>query len=357
MTTISINQYKKWESVFYASMLFIVCCSSPFTFASPSPAVQQVLDSSFALKDQNAVIASLVSLSAQLSAVADKKAVFSVLADYEERLGLTVEAAKHFNDAALADPSARDDALLLDSARCALSSNDVARADGLVRAVLLTCFDEKILLRARVYAAWILLSAGDTKNALPLFRTYSRNPVFIEFTPALLFTLWWTDSDQDARSRLLSSFPLSPEAAIIRGEMSLSPSPFWYLMGRNDGLVTAFAREGNAAVSASAANTPDVKSSAAAQAAAPTAVPSAPVPPSPEASAGKVWQQVGFFKNREYADELVAQLKKQGFQPIIRNETRPSGTVYLSVLVPEDASRSVGPKLKDAGFESFLLID
>jgi cell division protein FtsN len=70
-----------------------------------------------------------------------------------------------------------------------------------------------------------------------------------------------------------------------------------------------------------------------------------------------VWQQTGFFKNREYAEDLSGKLEKLGFKPVIREEKRPSGTIYFSVLVPEDADRTAEKRLKDAGFESYLLID
>ena len=72
---------------------------------------------------------------------------------------------------------------------------------------------------------------------------------------------------------------------------------------------------------------------------------------------GQEWQQVGFFRNREYADELVAKLDKLGFHPVVRTETRPSGNSYYVVLVPEDRSRTAEGKLKDAGFESCLVTD
>lgn len=329
-------------------MLFVPAVTA---LAEDSAAVQKVLATSFALDGQDAVIASLVSASAKQTVPADKKRILAVLADYEERLGLSDAASKHYNAAAFADSTARDDALLLDSARCALISNDVTQADGLVRAVLLTSFDDRQLLRARVYAAWIQLSSGDVAGALPLLRGYSQNAVFSEYTPSILFTLWWVDTDQAARSRLLSQYASSPEAAIVRGEMALSPVPFWYLMPKKESLVADFARDGNKALDLAAAD---------------GSAPASPVkteiiPATGTASvvpvAGQVWQQVGFFKNREYADELVGQLKTKGFNPVIRNETRPSGTVYFVVIVAENQERTVGARLKDAGFESFLLTE
>jgi len=341
------------------------------TVTAPSQAAQQAVASAFALNDSAKVIASLVSQSAKASSPADKKLMLSALADYEERLSLFVDARKHFNEAAFADPAGRDDAYILDAARCALVSGDTEQAEGLVRAILLTSFSDPMLVRARVYSAWIQLAAGDAADALPQIRTCAANTAFADYAPALLFTLWWSDNDSAAKTRLLSDFSTSPEASIVRGEIRLSPAPFWYLMVRNGTLVADFARDGNAALATvttpptgttpatvsapSSATTPASTTSASTTPASTT--PPATAQASPAVHAGTVWQQTGFFKNREYAEELNGKLVKLGFKPVIREEKRPSGIIYFSVLVPEDAERSTEKRLKDAGFESYLLID
>jgi len=346
----------------------LFCILMPVLFAeaaAPSP-IDRILSASFALEDQAAVIASLTKAAAAQPPGDGRKQIFAALAGYQERLGLFDAASARYNDAAFALPM-RDDCLLLDAARCALSANDVEKADGFVRAVLLTNFDEQILLRARLYAAWIRLAADDRQNAFTLLRTYAKNDAFAPWIPSILFTLWWADNDGDARSRLLASFPLSHEAAIVRGEMSLAPSPYWFLMGRPEPLVTAFNQAGTAFPPAAAATnaatatstTTAGTSTAAPAAAAATTVATAATTTAPAAATapGTLWQQAGFFRNREYAEERAAQLKKKGFLPVIRSETRPSGTVYFSVLISEDAQRTTGTRLKDAGFESYLVTD
>lgn len=347
--------------------------------------VRAAIDAAFALRDRDKIIAALVAVVDRQGKPVDKKAVLSVLADFEERSGLLPAAEKHYSDAAYADSAARDDGCLLDSARCAFSSGDLDRANGLVRAVLVSNFDEAILLRARVYAVWIQLASGDRAAALAQFRAFSVNPVFSGYAPALLFTLWWSDGDETAKQSLLDSYANSPEAAIVRGDISLGANPFWFLMDRNDALVSAFADAGNAALSkASSAVSPkppqssstdkpteSARATVTASSSASSDPASSAASPLPVAdsvkkgaaavdaapSAGKRWQQVGFFKNREYAEELMGKLVKLGFSPVIRDEKRPSGTVYFSVLVPEDSSGAAGDRLKDAGFETFLLID
>lgn len=335
------------KKIFLCACLSCALVPGIFAQTAGSSTVARIIAASFALEDQADVIASLTRNAAKQPPGDGRKQILAALAGYEERLGLFDAAASRYSDAASAS-TVRDDALLLDAARCALSANDAEKADGFVRAVLLTNFDEKILLRARLYAAWIQLASGDRPNAFALLRAYAKNDAFAPYIPSILFTLWWADNDSDAKSRLLAAWPLSAEAAIIRGEMALAPSPYWFLMGRSESQVAAFNQAGTVFTPATPTAAATSSSTAAGLPAAGTVAATVP---------GTLWQQAGFFRNREYAEELAAQLKKKGFSPVIRSETRPSGTVYFSVLIGEDALHSTGTRLKDAGFESYLLTD
>lgn len=349
-----------------------------------SASVEKSLSAAFILKDSGAVIKSLVSAAAKTDKPSDRKAILAALADYEERNGSLADAAKHYNDAAFADSLARDDGLLLDSARCLLASGDCSGADGLVRAVLLTCFDQSTLVRARSYSAWIQLASGDRSGALSLIRSYSASDAFASYASALLFTLWWSDGDADAKKKLIDAYPASPESSIARGEARLSAAPFWFLMERPSELVARFAKDGAASLpaaqpvtvtstiatakpvtapsvtapTATASTTVAPAGSVTSVAASSSTAPASPTTPAITAPAATGrWQQTGFFRVREYADEQRDKLKKAGFDAIIRDEKRPSGTTYFSVLVPETADRAVGDRLKDAGFESYLVTD
>ena len=233
-----------------------------------------------------------------------------------------------------------------------MATGDVEGADSIVRAVTLTSFDDRTLNRARAYAAWINLNQGERAPALDAMRSLAGNPRFNEWGPALNFTLWWAEGDQAARKAVLTNWPNSPEAAVLNGKMGLSAGTFWYLMPRNEAKVAEFAAAGSVVPSVSGPSA--VKAPAPAE---PAESPKAESPKAESPKAEKSWQQTGFFKNREYADDLVAALKKAGFQPVIREEKRPSGTVYFAVLVPENAEGTVAARLKNAGFESYLVTE
>ena len=348
--------------------------------ATLSSSAKAILERAFTLKDRSKITQALESGAAKQSAPADKKGILAALASYEERIGAPESAARHYAAAATADPASRDDSLLLDAARASLAANDTEAADGYVRTVLLTGLDDRLLSRSRVYAAWISLAKGDDPQSLSLIRTLAQGKAFVEYAPALLFTLWWVSGDTASRDALIATYPATPEAAIASGSMSLAPAPFWYLMGRNSAAVASFALEGtknlpksqssasnpkspatnatgattssetHAGASSTTSGTSGVQTTAAQSTTAQTASAASD-------SLVGVWQQVGFFKSRENADELVARLQKLGFRPVVRSDKRPSGTVYFAVLVPEDKNRTVAGRLKDSGFESYLVAD
>jgi len=349
--------------------------------AALSSSAKAVIERAFILKDRAKIAQALETGAAKQSVPADKKGILAALASYEERIGAPDAAARHYAAAATADPAARDDSLLLDAARASLAANDTDAADGYVRTVLLTGLDDRLLARSRVYAAWISLAKGNDPQSLSLIRTLAQGKAFAEYAPALLFTLWWADGDAASRDALIATYPASPEAAVASGSMSLAPAPFWYLMGRNQGAVASFAQEGtkNLPKPQSSASNPESSGSASAAASGSTGAPGAASGPNATRatavtgstvatssteprvvasdSVSGVWQQVGFFKSRENADDLVARLEKLGFKPIVRSDKRPSGTVYFAVLVPEDKNRTVAGRLKDSGFESYLVTD
>lgn len=328
---------------------YLLCffCLLP-VFSAPSKTAQDQVSRALAAADATRVQTSLEGALARTTNPSDIQYLLSSLASFHERTGRPDLAALRFQEAAQAAPTDGSESLLLDAARCALSGGDTVLSDTLVRKVMLTSFSEPVLIRARLYSAWIQLSTSSSAQALSLLRDFSRLPSYSPWLPAILFTLWWSDSDVDALSRLKAECPTSVEASIVTGSIQTAPVPFWYLMARNQERVNAFAREGSQ----------DLAGKLAARSPEPPAKAEKPQAPKVSSSSQeRLWQQVGFFKNVEYAQELSMRLKKLGFSCIIREEKRPSGTTYYSVLVSEDASHGSAARLKDAGYESFLVIE
>lgn len=320
-----------------------------FSFPAPavSPEIQRLIGQAFSEKSTADMELALKKASDRAKDPADKKFVYTAQASLSERLGNPAVAGRQYREAALAIPGKRDDSLYLDAVRCALASNDTAQAGEMVREVLLSSFDETTLIRARVYSAWIQLASGERDNALDLLRSYAGNSQFELYAPALLFTIWWATADRQVAQTLQSRYPASPEAAAVRGELLTGPSSFWYLMTR-DGMPSFALAESPTPSQNTESRTTDTKTVQ-------TSPSPEAEPPAVKPSAGNIWQQTGFFRNRENAESMATVLRQRGFSPVVREETRPSGTVYFAVLVPDDGTAAL--RLKDEGFESYLVRD
>lgn len=350
----------------------VFCCAlclmllSSVSAAAQTPAASDSVKKALSANDPDAVVKSLAAASAASKAPADKKYILTVLGAFEERLGQHLPAARHYAEAAWTSDE-RDWSLVLDSARCTMAAGDFVQADSLIKSTLLGCFDNALLARARVYAVIVQLSSAERPAALDLCRSYAANPAFAEYAPMLLFILWWTESDEGAKKTLASSWPETPEAAVAAGKISLSAVSFWYLMDRNSDSVSRFvdsiaprsaASPIAAVATGNSSKVPDNASLAPAVKQADAASSSgAPSSIGASSAAKGIWQQTGFFRNAAYAEDLRKKLSGLGFAPIIRSETRASGTTYYSVLVPEDEQRTTAIRLKDAGFECSLVID
>lgn len=330
---------------FFSVVLIVSFISFPVQAISPE--IQKLVGQAFSEKNTDDIERALKTASERAKDPVDRKYVYTALASLNERLGKPAVAGKQYRDAALAIPGKRDDSLYLDAVRCALASNDAEQAGEMVREVLLSSFDEPVLIRARVYSAWIQLASGERDKALEMLRAYAANSQFNSYAPAILFTIWWTTGDNKVAQSIRSRYPSSPESAVVSGDLLAGPSPFWYLMSR-DGMTSFIPDERmiarNVTESAVVNSEPDQTSPPAGEAAFST-----------KPSAGGAWQQTGFFKNRENAESMAAVLRQRGFSPSVREETRPSGTVYYAVLVPDDGTTAA--RLRDEGFESYQVRD
>ena len=274
---------------------------------------------------------------ANLPSAKEKRELLAAFADFEEGAGLYESAAAHYAQAA--EVGGADGAqyfgLCLDAARCFMYVNDVQKANALIEKTLANCFDSATLFRARFYAACAQLSREDSDAAIAQLRAYLSIEGFAPFFPQILFILWYAAQDADAGALLVASYPSSAEAAIVRGEASVLPRAFWYLMptGRKPKSEDT-GSPGAATADAGASSGRGISHSVTGR-----------------------WQQTGFFSSRANAQVQSEELGKAGFRVFIREERRPTGDVFFSVLIPEDDAGSTAIRLREIGFESYLIVD
>ena len=336
-------------------------------FAEPAepalqPAVQTLAQKAFAQKTDAAVRQFFEKNLATLPNAQAKVQALTLLADYEQHNGNYSNAADCYRRAAGFDTTDKKTALLLDAVRVLLCGGSMDSARSLlseIAAALPVSDEDPYYRRAAVYDTWRLLAEDRADRAVPLITAYTKKKAFSEYHPALLFTLWWVNGDEDAKQRLLKEYPAGMEAAAVNGTVTVQPSTFWYLMPRS-GLAQEPAAGSTASktstVSKTGTSSEATKTSGQSSAASKTeaaSTQSSKTSAGSETQAKPSYYQLGFYKTKKYAEALAADLQKKHFTPIIKEETRPSGTVYFAVLVKENAAGDMGLRLKDAGYEAF----
>ena len=323
----------RFFSFLFAAALAISYIHAEVVNSSLQPAVQELAQKAFSQPTETAVRQTFEQNLASLSGAQAQCQALILLAEYELHTGSYYHAAAHYQQAAALNPDEQS-TLLLEAVRVFLCGGSFDSARNLLSeiAARLPVNDENPSYRmAAVYDAWRLLAEDRADRALPLIRAYAEKPAFAEYHPALLFTLWWINDDETAKAHLLKDYPAGMEAAAVRGSVAVQPSTFWYLMPRRR---------------SSEHEAPDAAVMYSTQ---------KPVQSEGEkdVKAKPVYYQLGFYRTKQYAEAFAADLKKKHFTPIIKEEPRPSGTVYFAVLVAENAAGDMGLLLKDAGYEAF----
>lgn len=327
-----------------------------FAESALQPSVQTLAQKAFAQKTDAAVRQVFEKNLATLPNAQAKVQALMLLADYEQHNGNYSNAADCYRRAAEFDTTDQKTALLLDAVRVLLCGDSMDSARSLlseIAAALPVSDEDPYYRRAAVYDTWRLLAEDRADRAVPLITAYTKKKAFSEYHPALLFTLWWVNGDEDAKQRLLKEYPSGMEAAAVNGIVTVQPSTFWYLMPRSGLAQQAIAGGSAAKTSASSEATKTSGQSSAASKAEVTPAQSSKTAAGSETQAKPSYYQLGFYKTKKYAEALAADLQKKHFTPIIKEETRPSGTVYFAVLVKENAAGDMGLRLKDAGYEAF----
>lgn len=311
------------------------------------PAVRELAQEAFEQTNPTAVQLFFERNIVRLAGPQAKCQALRLLAEYELHIGSYLEAADHYRQAA-ALHTEEETGLLLEAVRAFLCGGDFTSARSLLSRIAadIPVNDENAYYRTiAVYDAWRLLAEDHADRALPLISAYSKKDSFSDYHPSLLFTLWWVNGDEEAKQRLLKEFPFGMETAAVRGTITVQPSVFWYLMPKATVAAEAGSNTGTTktAVSARAQNGETAAYNRQAQ---------------PNNTNGReerarpLYYQLGFYRTKAYAEALAADLRKKNFFPIIKDEKRPSGTVYFAVLVEDNAAGDMDLRLKDAGYEA-----
>jgi tetratricopeptide (TPR) repeat protein len=274
-------------------------------------------------------------------------------------------AASAWENAAYADPEARNDTALLESAACYVSMGEWEKADAIVKLLLLTVRDDKNISKRTIYLNGQIeaFHYGNTA-ALELI---ADDKEYLVFSPAIYYTLWQVSGQERYKAKLLSRFPNSPEACSIMSgggalRVSALPSAGWLLFpGRGE-------FSAGPAVPAPSASLPVKSDSMQSQQPAPPRANASTLPPR-QAAAGEALSQdnrtdgrisarvlqTGLYKNKRNANLQLNRLKEAGFNASVSNRT-VSGEAYwtVSIRIPSDSTqKDTIQRLKERGFDAF----
>jgi cell division septation protein DedD len=350
--------------------LFIICVAVVYAEGAKAVIDSILNNESGTAGSVSRVVDGLSKAASEAETQSDKRSLLIFLASVQEHAGRYSDASRSYATAAgiaaspaQGMPRVTAEQLVIDAVRCALSAGDYVTAETYLSSTVRSSTDPVIQAHIGLYTAWCLLSKAQTQSdlagAVALLDVFSANPLMESVRPEVLLTLWYLDKTDARRIPLVNAYPDSPEAAVAQGQISLLPSPFWYFLP---------SKIENAPQSGQPAVTQTVPASAIplpppvtpAQTAPPpaqtvpapvqTAPPSPPAPVVQQPAPNAVQLQLGLFRNRENADNLVSRLYSAGFTASIVTQKR-SGVDYFVVTMyaAEDNQR----RLQAAGFDSF----
>jgi cell division septation protein DedD len=158
-------------------------------------------------------------------------------------------------------------------------------------------------------------------------------------------------SAAELRTRIQERFPGSPESVIaarataaVRSVVTLAPSPSAFTRPEPPG-------------PAAAPPYPETQPAAPVSAAPLSPAPALPAPVSPVAT---IAVQAGSFQMKENAEDLVAELTRRGFSPVVRQESiqgRDHFRVFAATGLDSEQARSMIARLKQLGFSGFAVTE
>ncbi|MDR2485057.1 MAG: SPOR domain-containing protein [Treponema sp.] len=258
--------------------------------------------------------------------VAERYEVLIRQARLFQLIGNLEGAARSWMDAAAADQEKQDPRALLEGAFCFFAIGEMDKAEAAVKTVIRTGKDQHLICRAVYLSAQIeAFRSGDLSSLIELIS----DSEYEQYRPAIYYTLWKFSGTDRYKTRLLTEYPLSPEAFIVKEAASdkavvhISPSAMWLLFPGRD----------NAVLEASAEH---------------------PAPSSVTGERRPIALQTGLFSREENAKAMAERLKTAGFEAVITRRTANDEGIYWVVTVPAgiDIHRTTA-QLKDKGFDSF----
>ncbi|MDR2659113.1 MAG: tetratricopeptide repeat protein [Spirochaetaceae bacterium] len=262
-------------------------------------------------------------------------------------------AASAWESAAYAVAEKRDDTALLESAECYVAMGEWDKSEAVVKLLLLTVRDDKNIYKRTLYLKG-QIEAFQNGNTSQLDAIVN-DKEYVEFRPAIYYTLWQVSGNEGYKTKLLGEFPNSPEAYSIGGgsvpRVSTLPSANWLLFPGRGKFGAVESSESNVLQS-------PVKTSRQTAAASITTTTSGQTVrstnPAPLSYTGSRIVQTGIYKDKENAVLQVERLKSAGFNAYFSSRTIDGKYHWtVSVRIPSGSNKkNIIQRLKEHGFDA-----
>ncbi|MEW5816120.1 MAG: hypothetical protein AB1798_12090 [Spirochaetota bacterium] len=279
-------------------------------------------------KDPKKIIDLIMKNIPGITAASERHKAVTLLASLEETLGLIEDAQKHYQLASTLLPNSRDYKSLFISAALLFETGEFQRASEQAASIMLECPVSEIRMDAQLLLGKLYLKQNDVNKVTEIITSALQGENRQKFSPAQLLAIYELSNAVGNREyslfaveELKSRFPGSPEYALARKENNVEieyyPNPSFYLE----------------------------------------------VTEAPEASTQATIKylsiQTGSFLVRENAEYMVKDLKTADFNAEIIEKVL-NNKIYYKVIIRNilmDDSQTTLMRLKDTGFEGFLLYD
>jgi tetratricopeptide (TPR) repeat protein len=253
----------------------------------------------------------------------ERQEAFVRLAQLLQLIGNFEEAAKAWKDAALSDPQNQHDTALLEGAFCLVALGEMDQAEAQIKPLLQSPHPSTRLKARYVHAQIQAFRSGE----LSPLRALLDDPDYERYTPGIYYTLWKLSAIELYKTRLLATYPQSPEARIVQGTSNsgpVSPLPLalWFLFpGRSQVTLTAPVQDAREAHTAT-----DTEAQV---------------------------LQAGLFSREANAQAMAAQLKAAGFEATVVPRVVKGKSYWVVTVLSGQDIHNTRVQLQKKGFESF----
>lgn len=283
----------------------------------------------------------------KIESLSEKRAIYIFLASLQEQLAFFDEAKQNYAKAAGISandvegmPKKSNEQLVLDAVRCSLCCGDYATAQSYLSSSVQNSKNPEIQAFLKLYSQWSQLCKAENSTQVQepilILQAYLKLESMEIVRPIILLTLWYITGEKKYSNELIDKFPKSTETSVVKGDIQLLPTPFWFFVPK---IGEAETESGTFDLTKTEQNNLNENKTNENE--------------NLTEQTEFTKYQLGLFRTEKNATLLAKELKSKGFDSFITTEKRASGTTYFIVIVNSNNEKNVADKLRNAGYDCY----